>query len=192
MTMPLEGRNQIWSIPNLLSLFRILLIPLMVALYVKGHPIGALCVFALSALSDILDGQIARRFNMVTNLGKMLDPLADKLTQGAALVCVAQHHPKLFFLLGFMAMKELVQASIGARSMKKTGQAFSSKWFGKLCTVVTTACLMAMFAFPQLPEGAINGMILLCAAMMLVSLALYAKHFHAHSDAAEAEKRTLL
>ena len=192
MTMPLEGRNQIWSIPNLLSLFRILLIPLMVALYVKGHSIGALCVFALSALSDILDGQIARRFNMVTNLGKMLDPLADKLTQGAALVCVAQRHPKLFFLLGFMAMKELVQASIGARSMKKTGQAFSSKWFGKLCTVVTTACLMAMFAFPQLPEEAINGMILLCAAMMLVSLALYAKHFHAHSDAAEAEKRTLL
>jgi cardiolipin synthase len=185
-------RKQIWSIPNLISLFRLLLIPLMVGFYFKAKTIAALCVFALSALSDIVDGQIARRFHMVTDLGKMLDPLADKLTQGAALVCVAQRHPKLFFLLGFMAMKELVQASIGARSMKKTGQAFSSKWFGKLCTVVTTACLMAMFAFPQLPEGAINGMILLCAAMMLVSLALYAKHFHAHSEAAEAEKRTLL
>ena len=189
--LTLKDRKQIWSIPNLLSLFRILLIPVMVTLYVKGRTIGALVVFGVSALSDIVDGQIARRFNMVTDLGKMLDPLADKLTQGAALLCVAQHRPQLFFLLGFMAMKELVQAYIGARSMKKTGQAFSSKWFGKLCTVVTTGCLMAMFAFPQLPPGAINGMILLCAAMMLVSLALYAKHFREYSEAAQAEKRTL-
>lgn len=191
MTMPLEGRNQIWSIPNLLSLFRILLIPLMVTLYVKGRAIASLIVFGVSALSDIADGQIARRFNMVTNLGKMLDPLADKLTQGAALVCAAQVHPQLFFLLGFMAMKELVQAAIGARSMKKTGQAFSSKWFGKLCTVITTACLMTMFAFPQLPNGAVNGMLILCATMMLISLALYARHFHANAEAADGEKRTL-
>jgi len=189
--LTIKDRKQIWSIPNLLSFFRILLIPVMVILYAKGHTLGALIVFGVSALSDIVDGQIARRCNMVTDLGKMLDPLADKLTQGAALVCVAQRRPQLFFLLGFMAMKELVQAYIGARSMKKTGQAFSSKWFGKLCTVVTTACLMAMFAFPQLPPGAINAMILLCAAMMLVSLALYAKHFHTYSEAAQAEKRTL-
>ena len=189
--LTLKDRKQIWSIPNLLSFFRILLIPVMVTLYVKGHTVGALVVFGVSALSDIVDGQIARRCNMVTDLGKMLDPLADKLTQAAALVCVAQRRPQLFFLLGFMAMKELVQAYIGARSMKKTGQAFSSKWFGKLCTVVTTGCLMAMFAFPQLPPGAINGMILVCAAMMLVSLALYAKHFREYSEAAQAEKRTL-
>ena len=187
----MKDRSQIWSIPNLISLFRLLLIPFIVALYWKGRTIAALIVFGVSAASDILDGQIARRFNMVTDLGKMLDPLADKLTQAAALVCVAQRRPQLFFLLGFMAMKELVQAYIGARSMKKTGQAFSSKWFGKLCTVVTTGCLMAMFAFPQLPTGAINGMILVCAAMMLVSLALYAKHFREYSEAAQAEKRTL-
>ena len=190
--VPVKDRKQIWSIPNLISLFRLLLIPLLVTLYWKGRTIAALIVFGVSAASDILDGQIARRFNMVTDLGKMLDPLADKLTQGAAAVCVARNHPQVFLLFALMAVKELTQAFIGARSMKKTGQAFSSKWFGKLCTVVTTACLMAMFAFPQLPEGAINGMILLCAAMMLVSLALYAKHFHAHSEAAEAEKRTLL
>ena len=187
--MPLEGRNQIWSIPNLLSLFRILLIPLMVALYVKGHPIGALCVFALSALSDILDGQIARRCNMVTDLGKMLDPLADKLTQGAALVCAARVHPQTLLLFAFMAVKELTQAAIGARVIRETGHVFSAKWFGKLCTVITTASIMAMFAFPQLPEGAINGMILLCAAMMLVSLALYANYFIKCRRAVDEEAR---
>ena len=190
--LTLKDRKQIWSIPNLLSFFRILLIPVMVTLYVKGRTIAALVVFGVSALSDIVDGQIARRCNMVTNLGKMLDPLADKLTQGAALVCVAQRHPKLFFLLGFMAMKELVQASIGDRSMKKTGQAFSSKWFGKLCTVVTTASLMAMFIFPQLPEWAVNSLLILCSAMMLVSLALYVRHFMEYGETAESEKRDLV
>ena len=189
--MPFKDRKQIWSIPNLLSMFRILLIPLMVALYWKGRTIAALIVFGVSAASDIADGQIARRFNMVTDLGKMLDPLADKLTQGAAAICVGRTHPQAFLLFGFMAVKELTQAAIGARVIRETGHVFSAKWFGKLCTVITTASIMAMFAFPQLPEGAINGMILLCAAMMLVSLALYAKHFHAHSEAAEAEKRTL-
>ena len=107
--LTLKDRKQIWSIPNLLSFFRILLIPVMVTLYVKGRTIAALVVFGVSALSDIVDGQIARRCNMVTDLGKMLDPLADKLTQGAALVCVARTHPQLFFLLGFMAMKELTR-----------------------------------------------------------------------------------
>ena len=187
----MKKRSQIWTIPNLISLFRLLLIPLMVGLYWKAKTVAALVVFGVSALSDIADGQIARRCNMVTDLGKMLDPLADKLTQAAALVCAARTHPQLFFLLGFMAMKELVQAAIGARSMKKTGQAFSAKWFGKACTVITTACLMAIFAFPGLPDAAVNGMLILCAVTMLLSLALYAKHFHASAEAVETQRRPL-
>ena len=188
--MPLKGRFQIWSIPNLISLFRLLLIPLIVTLYVKGKTVAALCVFILSALSDIADGQIARRFNMVTDLGKMLDPLADKLTQGAALVCVARTHPQLFFLLGFMAMKELMQAYIGGRIVKKTGHVFNARWFGKLCTVITTGSLMAMFAFPRMPDQVVNGLLILCAAMMLVSLALYIRHFLEYDDT-ESNKRHL-
>ena len=185
-------RDEFWTIPNLLCVFRILLIPLMVTLYWKGHTTAAVIVLGVSAASDILDGQIARRFNLVTDLGKMLDPLADKLTQGAALVCTARTHPQLFFLLGFMAMKELAQAYIGGRIVKKTGHVFTSKWFGKLCTVITTASLMAMFAFPKLPDGVVNGLLILCAAMMLVSLALYVRHFMEYGETAEAERRKLL
>ena len=173
----MKDRSQIWSIPNLLSLFRLLLIPLLVALYWKGRTLAALIVFGVSAASDILDGQIARRFDMVTDLGKMLDPLADKLTQGAAAICVARNHPQLFLLFGLMAVKELTQAYIGARSMKQTGQAFSARWYGKACTVITTTCLMVMFAFPKIPESWINGMLILCAIVMLVTLALYANYF---------------
>ena len=187
--VPVKDRSQIWSIPNLISLFRLLLIPFIVALYWKGRTIAALIVFGVSAASDILDGQIARRFNMVTDLGKMLDPLADKLTQGAALVCVARNHPQVFLLFGFMAVKELTQAYIGARSVRMTGHAFSARWYGKLCTVVTTASLMAMFAFPQMPEPWINRLLLLCGAMMLAALILYINYF-LKSRTAVAEKGT--
>ncbi len=186
--MPFKDRKQIWSIPNLLSMFRILLIPLMVALYWKGRTIAALIVFGVSAASDIADGQIARRFNMVTDLGKMLDPLADKLTQGAAAICVAHNHPQLFLLFGLMAVKELTQAYIGARSMKQTGRAFSARWYGKACTVITTASLMAMFAFPRMPESWINSTLILCGAVMLVTLALYVDYFLRSRNAAVAEK----
>ena len=188
----LKSRAQIWSIPNLISLFRLLLIPLMVTLYFKAKTAAALVVFGVSAASDIADGQIARRLNMVTDLGKMLDPLADKLTQGAAIVCVAKAHPQLFFLLGFMAMKELVQAAIGAHSIKRTGRVYSAMWYGKACTVVTTACLMVMFAFPDLSEGWVNGMLVLCALLMVGALALYAKRYYELNRAAEKEKRVLL
>ena len=189
--MPFKGRSQIWSIPNLISLFRLLLIPLMVGLYGEGRTIAALIVFGVSAASDIADGQIARRFGQVTDLGKMLDPLADKLTQGAALACVATAHPQLFFLLGFMAMKELVQAAIGAHSIKRTGQVVSAMWYGKLCTVVTTLSLMAMFAFPQMPEGLVNGLLILCSVLMLGTLALYARRWYAFNEAARKEGRSL-
>ena len=185
--LTLKDRKQIWSIPNLLSFFRILLIPVMVTLYVKGRTIAALVVFGVSALSDIVDGQIARRCNMVTDLGKMLDPLADKLTQGAAAVCVARNHPQVFLLFALMAVKELTQAFIGARSMKRTGRAFSARWYGKACTVITTACLMVMFAFPQISGPWINGMLLLCAVVMFSTLTLYANYF-LKSMAAAAEK----
>ena len=185
----MKNRSQIWSIPNLISLFRILLIPLMVTLYWKGRTIAAVVVFGVSAASDIVDGPIARRFHMVTDLGQMLAPLADKLTQGAAAICVGRLHPQAFLLFGFMALKELTQAAIGGYVVKKTGQVFHSRWFGKLCTVVTTVCIMAMFVFPQLPEWAVNAMLLLCGAAMLCSLTLYANYFIKCRRAADEEAR---
>ena len=69
------------TVPNLISLIRIILIPFFAIFYLKGDIIAALSVLAVSGLSDFLDGKIARKFNQVSNLGKLLDPVADKLTQ---------------------------------------------------------------------------------------------------------------
>lgn len=179
--------KQIWSIPNIISMVRLLLIPLIVGLYFKKKVAAALFVFALSALSDIVDGQIARRCHMITDLGKMLDPLADKLTQAAALVCVAFTHPQLFYLLGLMVCKELAQAAVGYHSVRRTGQVYSAMWYGKACTVILTASLMALFAFPQLPEPWVNALLSLCAVAMALSLLLYVLRYHRLNQAARRE-----
>ena len=70
-----------WTIPNLISFIRILLVPLFAYLFLQGDFVPAVIVLALSGLSDCVDGKIARKFNQISALGKMLDPLADKLTQ---------------------------------------------------------------------------------------------------------------
>ena len=168
------------NLPNKLTVLRILLVPVLIICMLARFPYHnwvALAVFVVASLTDLADGKIARKYGMVTDFGKFMDPLADKLTQGAAAICVARNHPQLFLLFGLMAVKELTQAYIGARSMKQTGQAFSARWYGKACTVITTTCLMIMFAFPKIPESWINGMLILCAIVMLVTLALYANYF---------------
>ena len=86
-------KKEILSIPNILSLFRLLLIPVYTVLFLRAErPVDywwAAGILAVSTLTDMVDGKIARRFHMVTNLGKILDPVADKATQCTLLVCLA-------------------------------------------------------------------------------------------------------
>ena len=132
-------REEAFSIPNLLSYFRLLLIPLFVVLYVREEFASALITLAASGLSDILDGRIARKFNMVTDLGKVLDPVADKLTQCAMMFCVAMRFPAMWWLLGLHVVKEIVMLGMGWYVLKKTDTVNSAIWVGKLCTGVIYA-----------------------------------------------------
>ena len=111
---PGERNKQILTIPNLLSAFRVLLVPLIVWLYcgMGNYPLTA-WVLVLSGVTDIADGFIARRFHMVSDLGKVLDPIADKLTQTAALGCLLTRFPAIWWLLGVLVVKETVMAVTG-------------------------------------------------------------------------------
>lgn len=100
-----DDRGRVITIPNLLSLLRLCLIPVIVWLYlVRGNQFAAGCLMVLSGLTDVMDGRIARRFHMVSDLGKALDPIADKATQAAVLICLIAKFPlmvlPLIFLLG--------------------------------------------------------------------------------------------
>lgn len=99
--------KEVFSIPNLMGYFRILLIPLFCYLYIaKEAYLWASIVVLVSSLTDLFDGLIARKFHMITQLGKALDPIADKLTHAALAICLAIRYPYMWWLIGLMIVKE--------------------------------------------------------------------------------------
>lgn len=124
------------SLPNLISLIRILLIPFIFWFYLKGQIMAAVITVALSGISDAVDGYIARRFNKITTLGKVLDPLADKLTQIALAVCLCTSFPVILPLILLLVIKELTMLHWGLRLLKRGTSPFSACWWGKVSTTV--------------------------------------------------------
>ena len=114
-------RDQVLTIPNMLSFFRFLLIPIIVWLYAfASMREWATLVILISGFTDILDGFIARKFNMMSDLGKALDPLADKLTQLAVLSCLIIDFPLIALPVGIMVIKELSSFILRFILFKKT------------------------------------------------------------------------
>lgn len=173
------------TVPNVLSLLRLLLIPPFVYLYeIRCDPIAALGVLAFSAVTDVLDGRIARRFHAVTDLGKLLDPLADRLTQCALLLCVCRHHGAARLLLALFMVKEQALLPLALRMLRRTGAVPSARWHGKLNSAVLEGTMMLLL-LPGLPPALPWALAALSAAVMLLSFALYARQFAAAKPTAE-------
>ena len=131
-----KERNQNLTVPNAMSVFRILVIPVFVCFALADHIPGALIALGLSGLSDALDGFVARKFNQITELGKMLDPFADKLTQGAVAICIAVRYPSICPLLFLFVAKELLMLYGACLLLKHKKKPCAAKWYGKLSTVL--------------------------------------------------------
>ena len=170
-------RAEAFSIPNILSYFRLLLIPLLIVLYVQEDFTEALITLAASGLSDILDGRIARKYDMVTDLGKVLDPVADKLTQCAMMLCVAMRYPAMWWLLGLHVVKELIMLVMGWYVLKRTDTVNSAIWAGKLCTGVIYAVMMLHVILPHLPQPVSVGCTIVCAGLIVLSLIVYTARY---------------
>lgn len=170
----MKHRNQIFTVPNLLSLVRLLLIPLIVWLYVgKQAPYGALTVLVISGLTDVVDGLIARKWNMVSDLGKALDPVADKLTQLATLACLLTRFPHMWLPLGILLVKEVFSGIVSLYAIKKSGVVEGADWHGKVTTVLLYAVMGLHMLLPGLSEATSMGLMLLSMVMMCVSGVLY-------------------
>lgn len=168
-----EIKQEAFTLPNIFSYLRLILIPVFVVLYVKDHYAYALGVLIVSWVSDVLDGFIARRFNMVTDLGKFLDPLADKLTQAAMIICVATTYHTMWILVGFLVIKELAMFTMGLYVLKVTNELNSARWYGKLCTGALYIVMMLHVIIPDLPAPISLGSLLACAVLMMFSLVMY-------------------
>lgn len=123
------------NIPNALTIVRFILIPFIVLYILTGQYIPAFIVLTISGLTDILDGFIARKFNFITNFGKLIDPLADKATQIAVLASLTFKGIVPFWILLIVFLKEFIMVS-GASFLYGKKLVVSSRWYGKLATVL--------------------------------------------------------
>ncbi len=147
------------SIPNILSYFRIILIFVFVYIYQQQMEYKSLylgIILICSGISDALDGYIARKYNMVTELGKCLDPIADKLTQFILLICLLSKYPTAKVTLGIFVFKEIVVASVGYKVICVQGKNDGAKWYGKLSTVIFYVVTVVLVLFTDINVTAAN------------------------------------
>lgn len=171
-------KEQILTIPNLLSLIRLLMIPLIVWLYIGvEHYLAATGVLVASGITDIADGIIARKFHMVSDLGKILDPIADKLTQGVLIICLASRYKWMSVLVVLFIGKELCMAVFGYLAIKRKDSINSAKWYGKVNTAFLYIVMFVLILFPNIPEKIATGLILTSGCVMIVSFILYARFY---------------
>ena len=170
----LRNDEKILTVPNLISLFRLLLIPFLIHLCLVEEDIaGTAILLTVSAASDIADGWIARRTGQVTQLGKVLDPVADKLTQGAMFCCLAHRFERLRCLLFLFMGKEAIMAGLGYLALKRRNTVNSARWYGKANTIVLFGAIVILLLFPDMEKSMVNGVILAAGMSMAVSLILY-------------------
>lgn len=165
--------DKIFTLPNLLSFFRIFLIFPMIALYVQEYYVGVLILLVISGLTDIADGIIARKYNMISDFGKALDPIADKTTQLVVLICLIFRFSYMAIPAIFLAIKELCAGITVLISIKKTKAVKGAAWHGKLTTVViyiTMATHLIWYNIPKTPSLIMVG---ICIGVMLMSFLLY-------------------
>ena len=160
------------NIPNALSLFRIALLPLFMARWYAGDVKGAMALLVLSGLSDVLDGAIARRFNMETRLGRALDPAADKLFEAAMMLCAASRLRAVWLLLALHLACEGALALMALHVLRRTGLVLHARWFGKLCTVTIYGLMLAIMAIPGFGADLAALCVGLCSALVLACTGL--------------------
>lgn len=136
-------------VPNALTVLRFLLIPIIVIVCVQGQYILAIAVLSISGLTDILDGTIARKYNYITDFGKLMDPLADKATQISLLTTLFIKGAIPIWILAIVVLKEFCMVS-GASFLYGKELVVSSKWYGKLATVLFYVAMVISLFLEQI------------------------------------------
>lgn len=174
-------KKDIFTVPNVLSLFRLALIPLYVSIYLNAkermdYYIAAI-ILAVSCLTDMIDGQIARRFNMISTFGKFLDPLADKLTQFTLMICLCMKHNILIALVVLVFCKEVFQLIAAYIHFRKGQMLNGAQISGKICTTVLFISLIILVMIPDISKTAVYWITIVDAAFLVVAFADYIRVF---------------
>jgi len=173
--MTSKGARRVITIPNMLTTLRILLVPAFIWAYFRRPGGLPILMLAVSALTDLLDGRIARRFNQVSDLGKLLDPIADKLTQGAMLGCLLTRFPRFWIPFGLMIVREAFVGITSLLAIRRSGHVEGAEMHGKVATVLLYVMALSHLIFYNMPEPLSNGLVAVTTIAMAISFALYAK-----------------
>lgn len=169
-----DSANRILTLPNLLSLIRLIMIPIIVWMYCALEEYfwtGILVI--VSGVTDVVDGFIARKFGLVSDFGKALDPIADKMTQGAVLLCLVTRFNLMLIPLIILLIKEVVTGALRLFIAKKTHAVHGANWHGKITTVLLYAVIILHIFWANMPLDISNIMIAVSIAMMLFSFVMY-------------------
>ena len=173
-----DWKKEVWTIPNLLSAFRIGLIPVYLTIYLNADSAEdyalAASVLAVSCLTDLVDGKIARKFNMISRVGKVLDPLADKLTQLSLILCLSPRRKMLKYLLVIFLIKEFWQLFAMIAAMRRGKALDGALWSGQVSTTVQFTGLGLMFMLPGMSERTVNIISGVCLVFLLYAFGDYA------------------
>ncbi len=164
------------NVPNALTTLRLLMVPLFIVWYLRASYIAALIVFVLACLTDILDGKIARKYNLVTDFGKLTDPLADKLMQVSMLFCLVSSGNLMLWVPIVYIVKELMMVIGGAVLLKKK-VVVKANWTGKLATVLLSAAVLLVYPWHDIAwlRTAGNVLVYVSVAATLFAFASYIK-----------------
>lgn len=169
------------AIPNILSIIRLLLIPIFINIYLNAtQPFDyylASFIILLSGLTDLLDGWIARKYHQITELGKILDPIADKFTQVTVVICLAAQFKWMKLIVVLFLVKELFMMINSLILLEKGKKLDGAKWYGKISTAIFYSCIVFLIAFPLLSDSIASLLILVIGFFLLLSLFLYGKIF---------------
>ena len=168
------------NIPNILTVIRFLLIPVFAYQYlVYGNVVWATIILVLSGVTDVLDGYIARRFNLVTKWGVVFDPIADKLTQLTVAFCIAFRGLELMWIaFGLMLVKELVLVSGGIKLYRKADVVVPANWIGKLATLVFYLVFFTLILFEnEITLEVKETMVIVALSLSIFALFSYAINF---------------
>ncbi len=170
-------KRDLLTIPNILTYIRFLLVPVFIIVYFEdslAHSnLWAIAVAALSALTDVVDGKIARRFNQITDIGKILDPVADKAMEFAIMFCIVATYPPVIILIILFAVKELVTLCFSTYLLKLGQEIWGAKWCGKVCTVLIYGVSLIFLVFPKIPHPVDYVLIALVGAGMILAFVVY-------------------
>lgn len=160
-------------IPNILSALRIVLIPVFVVLIVQDRMLAAAAVLLASGLTDLLDGLLARSFGWVSDLGKVLDPAADKLTQITVCVVMIIELHRYWPVFVILLAKDAVMLLLGGGLYKKGVRLEGAKWFGKVATFAFYGVMVVLLFFPAIPQPVVTVLLIAVAALSILSGLLY-------------------